>query len=319
MSDFNTSVFQPSTFVLTGVPGLESAHSWIGFSVCFMYIIALMANCAILFAVKTDCSLHEPMYILLCMLSLIDLILSSCTMPKMISLFWMDAKEMAFNACLTQVFFIHALSAMESSVLLAMSFDRYVAICHPLRHASILTNRLLIKVGLVAVGRSVLVFIPLPFLLNRLSFCRSNMLSHSYCLHQDVMKLSCVDATVNFVYGLFAILAVMGLDCVLILLSYILIVKTIVSLSSTEAGIKAINTCVSHLCAVLGFYIPLIGLSVVHRFGSTHTNSAIWMANVYLLVPPVLNPIVYGMQTRQIRQKILILFHHNTIHAERFP
>ncbi|XP_069059516.1 olfactory receptor 51E2-like [Pleurodeles waltl] len=318
MTDPNVSTFHPSSFILRGIPGMESDHPWVALPICLMYATALLGNSAILFAVKTDPSLHESMYVLLCMLALIDLVLSSCTMPKMISLCWMNSKEIEFSACLTQVFFIHALSAMESTILLAMSFDRYVAICNPLRHGSILSNKLLVTVGTVAVTRSLILFSPLPILLQRLSYCRSNTLTHSYCLHQDIMKLSCTDAIVNFVYGLLIILAVMGLDCLLIRISYVLIVKTVLRLSSRASGVKAFHTCASHLSAVLMFYLPLIGLSVVHRYGNNNSSTAVWMANVYLLVPPVLNPLVYGMKTKQIRQKILAVFYHNTIHIEHF-
>ncbi|XP_078512394.1 olfactory receptor 51E2-like [Lissotriton helveticus] len=318
MTDPNVSTFHPSSFILGGVPGLQSGHSWVALPICLMYATAFLGNCAILFSVKTDSSLHEPMFILLCMLALIDLVLSSCIMPKMISLFLINSREIAFSACLTQMFFIHALSAMESTILLAMSFDRYVAICHPLRHEYLHSNRFLVTVAIVAVTRSLILFTPLPFLLQRLSYCRSNILSHTYCLHQDIMKLSCTNAKVNFVYGLLIVLAVMGLDCLLILISYVLILRTVVHLSSRASRVKAFHTCASHLSAVLMFYLPLIGLSVVHRYGKNTSSIATWMAHVYLLVPPVLNPLVYGIKTKQIRQKILAVFHHNTIHVEHF-
>nr|XP_033804438.1 olfactory receptor 51D1-like [Geotrypetes seraphini] len=314
---FNTTIFHPSVFVLVGFPGLESMHYLFSFPLCCMYFLALLGNCTILFIVRAEHSLHEPMYLFLCMLAIIDLILSSFTMPKMIGLFWFDAKEIEFGACLTQMFFIHSLSAMESTILLAMAFDRYIAICNPLRHSSILTNRMVAKIGLVTLIRGFIFFFPLPFLLKRLSYCRTNVLSHSFCLHQDMMKLSCIDKTVNIVYGLFIILSVMGIDSLFIILSYILIVRSVLSLSSREAGMKAFNTCISHICAVLMFYIPLIGLSVIHRFGTRSTSRThIIMADIYLLVPPVLNPIVYGIKTKQIRNRIMKIFHQNALRSD---
>ncbi|EMP24819.1 Olfactory receptor 51E2 [Chelonia mydas] len=124
------------------------------------------------------------------------------------------------------------------------------------------------KIGLVAMARGVLFFLPLPLLILHLSFCGSNVLSHSYCLHQDVMNLACTSTTANVVYGLTAILLVMGLDALLIALSYFMIIKAVLQLSSRKERVKAFSTCVAHLCVVLAFYVPLIGLSVVHRISA---------------------------------------------------
>ncbi|XP_029457794.1 olfactory receptor 51E1-like [Rhinatrema bivittatum] len=314
MTLVNTTNVSISTFILTGIPGLEDFHIWIAFPLCSMYVIALLGNCTIIFAIKTEYSLHEPMYIFLCMLSFIDLLLSSCTMPRMLALLWLNWTEISFDACLAQMFFIHFLSALESGILVAMAVDRYIAICHPLRYTSILTHSMIAKIGLVILGRGIAVMIPIPLLIKRLPFCRSNLLTHSFCLHQDAMNLACANIRVNNIYGLFIILSVMGIDSLFIAISYILIIKSVISLVSEEAGIKAFGTCTAHICAVLIFYIPLIGLSVVHRSGNnTLSQIPIFMANVYLLVPPVLNPIVYGAKTKQIRSKIIKMLQQKRI------
>ncbi|XP_036599756.1 olfactory receptor 51E2-like [Trichosurus vulpecula] len=301
----NPCNFTHTTFILIGLPGLEAAQFWIAFPLLFMYVVALLGNCTVVFIVRTEHSLHAPMYLFLCMLAAIDLVLSTFTMPKILALFWFNSQEITFDMCLTQMFFIHALSATESTVLLAMAFDRYVAICHPLRHAAILTNTVTAQIGIVAVVRGSLFFFPLPLLLKRLHFCGSNILTHSYCVHQDMMKLAHADTMPNVIYGLTAILLVMGVDSVFILLSYVLIIKTVLSIASPEERHKAFSTCISHIGAVAIFYIPLISLCFVHRFGKrappyVHT----LMANVYLLIPPVMNPIIYSVKTKQIRKAI---------------
>ncbi|XP_069059210.1 olfactory receptor 51E2-like [Pleurodeles waltl] len=298
-----------SAFILIGFPGLETAHVWIAFPLCLMYIIAILGNCTIMYIIKVEPSLHEPMYLFLAMLATIDILISSSTMPKILILLWFDVMEISFNGCLIQMFLIHSLSAMESTILLAMAFDRYVAICNPLRHSSILTNKRIALIGFLSVIRGALFFSPIPFLIQRLPFCHSKMLSHSFCVHQDVMKLACADTTPNIVYGLSAILFVMGIDSLLIFLSYVMILKTVCGLSRKES-LKAFNTCISHISAVLIFYVPLIGLSVVHRFGERLSSTTyIVMGDIYLFVPPVLNPVVYGIKTGKIRNKILRLFY----------
>ncbi|XP_069059520.1 olfactory receptor 51E2-like [Pleurodeles waltl] len=305
---FHDSAYNTSAFTLIGFPGLETAHAWIAIPLCFIYIIALLGNFTIMYIIKVEPSLHEPMYLFLAMLAAIDILISSSTMPKMLILLWFDVMEISFNGCLIQIFLMHLLSAMESTVLLAMAFDRYVAICNPLRHSSILTNKRIALIGLFSVIRGSLFFCPFPLLIKRLPFCHSKMLSHSFCIHQDVMKLACGDTAPNFFYGLSAVLFVMGVDSLLITLSYVMILKTVCGLSRKES-LKALNTCISHICAVFFFYVPLIGLSVVHRFGE-HLSSTVYivMGDIYLFVPPVLNPIVYGIKTGKIRNKILGLF-----------
>ncbi|XP_003781000.1 olfactory receptor 51D1 [Otolemur garnettii] len=309
MATPNRTLVHPAYFLLVGIPGLGAdIHFWLAFPLCFMYALATLGNLAIVLIIRVERRLHEPMYLFLAMLSTIDLVLSSATMPRMASLFLMGIQEIEFNICLAQMFLIHALSAMESAVLLAMAFDRFMAICHPLRYASVLTGPSVAKIGLGALARGFVFFFPLPFILKRLSYCRTNTVTHSFCLHQDIMKLSCTDTTVNVVYGLFIILSVMGVDSLFIGFSYILILRAVLELSSLGAALKAFNTCISHLCAVLVFYVPLIGLSVVHRLGGPTSLIHVVMANIYLLLPPVVNPIVYGAKTKEIRSRVLRIF-----------
>ncbi|KAJ7320182.1 hypothetical protein JRQ81_019693 [Phrynocephalus forsythii] len=293
-----------SSFILRGLPGWEAAHFWLAFPLCAMYLVAVVGNATIILVVKAEASLHAPMYFFLCLLAAVDLALSTCTMPRILSLFWLEDTDISYEMCLLQMFFIHSLSGIESTVLLAMAVDRYVAICRPLQYSAILTLSVTAKVGLVAVVRSVAFFLPLPLLIDRLTFCGPATLNHSYCLHQDLMNLACGGILPNVVYGLVAILLVMGLDSLLISLSYVMILRSVLQLRSREERLRAAGTCVAHLCIVFAFYVPLIGLSVVHRYGQgLHPLVQGTMSNIYLLVPPVLNPIVYGARTKEIRRQ----------------
>ncbi|XP_054669913.1 LOW QUALITY PROTEIN: olfactory receptor 51Q1-like [Grus americana] len=242
----------------------------------------------------------------LSMLATTDLGLTLSTLPTVLHVFWYGTRKISFPVCLTQTFCIHAFSFMESSVLLAMAFDRYMAICCPLRYSSILTSARIAKIGLGMVCRS-LTLLPLICLLRQLPFCRSHMLSHSYCLHQDMIRLACTDYTLNTLYGLTLVLFVI-LDSVLIILSYTMIIKAVVGITSREEQTKALNTCVSHFCAVLIFYVPMVGLSIIHRYGKKAAPfSHVLMANIYLFVPPMLNPIIYSMKNKPIRKGLLRL------------
>ncbi|XP_037695669.1 olfactory receptor 51F2-like [Choloepus didactylus] len=310
MPTFQNTTSTSIIFLLTGVPGLETFHTWISIPFCFLYVTALSGNSLILFAIINQPSLHEPMYYFLSMLSTTDLGLSISTLVTMLGIFWFNAREISFNACLSQMFFIQLFTVMESSVLLAMAFDRFVAISNPLRYATILTASRIAQIGVTIVIRGTLMVTPAMTLLKRLSFCRSHVLHHSYCFHPDVMKLSCTDTRINSAVGLTALITTAGLDSIFILLSYVLIIKTVLSIASPEERKKAFSTCISHIGAVAIFYIPLISLSFVHRFGKrapayVHT----LIANTYLLIPPVLNPIIYSVKSKQIRRAVLKVFH----------
>lgn len=305
--DVNISFFQPHSFLLIGIPGLEAVHGLISIPFSFMYTVALTGNCLILLAVRKTSSLHQPMYYFLSMLALTDVGLTMSTLPTTLAVLWFDYRLIGFNACLVQMFFLHSFSVVESSVLLAMSFDRFVAISNPLRYATILTNNVIIKIGLVIVARATLSLFPVPFLLKRLNFCPNKIvLSHSFCFHADVMKRACADIIVNILYGLYVVISTGGVDSLLIVLSYTLILHTVMSLASPKERVRALNTCVSHILAVLVFYIPVIGVSMIHRFGK-HLSPMVHAltAYVYLVVPPVLNPIIYSVKSKPIREAMI--------------
>ncbi|XP_075779450.1 olfactory receptor 51A4-like [Pelodiscus sinensis] len=314
MVAFNHTSAGPAVFLLMGIPGLEQAHGWLAIPLCALYIVAVLGNSIILLIIRSEPSLQQPMYYFLSMLALTDLGLSASTLPTMLSIFLFNSQEVSVDACFAQLFSIHTFSIMESAVLLVMAFDRFVAIHMPLRYASILTNATVAKIGLALAVRSVLVMMPIPFLLRRLWFCLSNILSHSFCLHPDVMQLACSDRRINSAYGLFVVISTMGLDALLIVLSYVMIMMTVFSIASKEERLKALSTCVSHICAVLLFYIPMIGISMIHRFEERASPLvSILMADVYVLAPPVMNPIVYSVKTQQIRRRIVQRFQKKKI------
>uniref|UniRef100_A0A8C0GFK4 G-protein coupled receptors family 1 profile domain-containing protein n=1 Tax=Chelonoidis abingdonii TaxID=106734 RepID=A0A8C0GFK4_CHEAB len=320
MSGSNTTDFiNPSTFILLGIPGLERAHVWISIPFCAMYIIAILGNFTILFIVKREPSLHGPMYYFLCMLAITDMVWSTSMIPKALSIFWFNSREIDFSACLTQMYFIHCFTGMESGIFVAMAFDRYVAICDPLRHSTILTNPMVAKIGLAVVLRSGIFVLLYPFLGRQLPYCRTNIIPHTYCEHIAIVKKACADIRVSIYYGLFLTVSGMGLDMLFITMSYIQILRAVFSLPTKDAQLKTFGTCISHLCAILSFYVPALFSFLTQRFGHhIPQHFHILMANMYPLVPPMLNPIIYGVRTKQIRDRLLWLFPHKGTLMMRF-
>ncbi|XP_062950997.1 olfactory receptor 51V1 [Cynocephalus volans] len=298
-----------SFFFLTGFSGLEQHYPWLSIPFSSIYGMVFLGNCMVLHVIRTEPSLHQPMFYFLAMLALTDLCMGLSTMPTVLGILWGLIQEISLDFCISQSYFIHGLSFMESSVLLAMAFDRYIAICNPLRYSSILTVSRIIKIGLTILGRSFFFITPPIIRLRLFHYCHPHILSHSFCLHQDLLRLACSDIRFNSYYALMLVICTLMLDAILILFSYVLILKSVLAIASQEERHKSLQTCISHVCAVLVFYIPIISLTMVHRFGK-HLSPVVHvlMGNIYILFPPLMNPIIYSVKTQQIRTRILRVF-----------
>ncbi|XP_053312146.1 olfactory receptor 51G2-like [Spea bombifrons] len=301
----------PSSFLLMATPGLEDPYAWISIPLCLLFLTSFVGNGLVLLVISQEVRLHQPMYLFLSMLAITDLLFSLSTSPSVLGVYWFNSRKVRSQLCLFQMFLMHSLSVIESALLVAMAFDRFVAICHPLRYTAILTNPAVGKMGLASAIRGTLIHLPPVASLKLLPYCHGNALSHSYCLHQDVMKLACEGTNIfNITYGLAVIICTVTLDLVLIVLSYLLIIRAVLSITSETERYKSFNTCVSHLCAVFLFYVPMVALSMIHRFGiDVPPLFTSFMANLYLFAPPMLNPIIYSIKSKQIRRGFYKFFH----------
>ncbi|XP_020823364.2 olfactory receptor 52Z1P-like [Phascolarctos cinereus] len=295
--------FHPDVFLLWGIPGLEELHIWISIPFCTMYVVALGGNSLLIIFIWMEHSLHLPMYLFLAMLALSDLLLSSTIMPKTLAIFWFKDRIISFQACMTQMFSVIAIFVVESTVLLAMAFDRYVAICFPLRYTMILTPSVIRKIVGFSVARGLLITSPFIFLVERLPFCGNNIITDIYCVQTKISRLACADITANNIYTLVLSFLSTGLDIVLISISYTFILRAVFRLPSREAQFKALGTCSSHVCVILMFYLPAYLTVLI-----SHMYCGVLLANLYLVVPPALNPIIYGVRTKQIRYHIIHRF-----------
>ncbi|XP_011826728.1 PREDICTED: olfactory receptor 52J3-like [Mandrillus leucophaeus] len=301
----NRSTFHPATFFLVGIPGLEDVHMWISLPFCSVYLVALLGNATILLVIKAEQTLQEPMLYFLAILSTTDLALSTTCVPRMLGIFWFDAHEINFGACVAQMFLIHAFTGMEAEVLVAMAFDRYMAICNPLHYTNILTSRVLVGITMCIVIRPVVFTLPIIYLVYRLPFCQAHVIAHSYCEHMGIAKLSCGNIRVNAIYGLFVV-SLFLLNLVLIVISYVYVLRAVFRLPSHDARLKALSTCGSHVGVICVFYIPSVFSFLTHRFGHSIPHYIhILVANLYLVVPPSLNPIIYGVRTKWIRERVI--------------
>ncbi|KAG5206472.1 hypothetical protein JEQ12_018045 [Ovis aries] len=261
------------------------------------FMASMMGNSLIILTVTCDPHLHSPMYFLLANLSFIDMGVSSVTSPKMIYDLFRKRKVISFSGCITQIFFIHVIGGVEVVLLIAMAFDRYVAICKPLHYLTIMSPRLCISF-LVAAWMIGLIHstVQLVFVVN-LPFCGPNMLDSFYCDLPRLIKLACMDinqletmvtANSGFIsIGSFFIL----------IISYIVIILTVQKHSSTGSS-KALSTLSAHITVVVLFFGPLI---FVYTWPSPSIHLDKFLAIFDAVLTPFLNPVIYTLRNQEMK------------------
>ncbi|XP_074046572.1 olfactory receptor 56B1-like [Macrotis lagotis] len=297
----NSSHFQVTEFILLGLPGIHSWQHWLSLPLALLYLSSLGANLLILLTIQQEPSLHQPMYQFLGILSVVDMGLATTIAPKIFAIFWFDAKAISLPECFAQIYAIHSFVFMESGIFLCMAFDRYVAICHPLCYPTIVTNSTVCRATVFMILRNGLAVMPVPVLAAQRDYCSSNEIEHCLCSNLGVTSLACDDRRLNRIYQLVLAWTLMGGDLSLIILSYTLIVNSVLRLNSAKAASKALSTCSSHLILIFFFYTSIIVVSVTHLAGRKFPLIPVLFNVLHNIIPPALNPIVYALRTKELR------------------
>ncbi|XP_015362822.1 olfactory receptor 2T2-like [Marmota marmota marmota] len=285
-------------FLLGLFPGLWQLGTLIT-CVLLVYIFAFTGNLVLALLIWADSRLHTPMYILLSQLSLIDLALISTTVPKMAINFFSGKKDISKAACGAQVFFFFALGGGECLLLALMSYDRYVAICSPLRYLAIMNSRVCLQMALVCWGGGALNSLVNTIYTMHFPFCGSREIHHFFCEMHAILKLSCGDTSLyETVVSIICIVFVL-LPLGFIVSSYILIFLTVLRMNSPEGRRKALATCSSHLAVVSLYYGPALVIYMTPQ--SAHTaeqDQGLSMINT--IFTPLLNPLIYGLRNKDV-------------------
>ncbi|XP_038619905.1 olfactory receptor 56A4-like [Tachyglossus aculeatus] len=305
MPPTNSSSTTNSYFLLNCFVEAGSHQFGLSMVLALLFFVALGANALLLLTIWLEESLHQPMYYLLSILSLLDFVLCLTVIPKVLVIFWLGWRSISFAGCFLQMFIMNNFLAMESCTFMVMAYDRYVAICHPLQYPSIITDQFVAKAAVFIVARNTLIIFPLPILSSRLHYCRTNVIEHCLCANLHVSRVSCSDSTLSRLYQLIGGWTLLGSDLILITLSYAFILRAVLHLKAEGAAAKALSTCGSHLILILFFSTILLVLvltNVVEK--RVHADIPILLNVLHNVIPAALNPIVYGVRTKEIKEGI---------------
>ncbi|XP_028657059.1 olfactory receptor 6N1-like [Erpetoichthys calabaricus] len=305
----NTSLTMSSVeqFIVIGLPGFQDHESKLLFSGIFLiaYLLICLGNFSILATFMLDENLHKPMYMLICTLAVFDITFSSITVPRALAILMFDASVTSFAACFAQLFLYHSVGSSQTLLLMLMAYDRFVAICNPLLYPTIMTNRFLLKqIALCWLGGFTTLIIPLVLAV-RLPFCGPNKVRHLYCDHTSVVRLACTDISVNSYVTLTIGLSVMFISLAYIVYSYIRIITSVLKIASSEGRAKAFSTCGTHLVVIFIFIFTAAGVYISYRIPGTSEDMRIIAAVLQTIIPPLLNPVIYCLRNKEIRDSFV--------------
>ncbi|XP_030051535.1 olfactory receptor 2D2-like [Microcaecilia unicolor] len=287
-------------FILLGVSDKPWMNILLFILFLIIYMIALVGNLILITVSRLDSRLHTPMYFFLSNLSFLDICYTSSIVPKMLETFLAKKKTILFRDCAAQMYIYLSLGETECILLAVMAYDRYVAICHPLRYTIIMNWRVCIIIAVGTwTGGFLLSIVHVAFTLT-MPMCGHNVINHFLCEVPAVLSLACVDTFINeiviFVVGVLILL----IPVFLIFLTYIYIISTIMKISSADGRSKAFSTCTSHLTVVTIFYGTAIFMYMAPK--SSHSPDKDKMISVfYLIITPMLNPLIYSLRNQEVK------------------
>ena len=286
-------------FVLTGLTYQPDWYIHLFLMFLIIYLITTVGNLGLIALIYNDPHLHIPMYLFLGSLAFVDAWISSTVTPKMLVNFLAKRKMISLSECITQLFSFAFSATTECFLLATMAFDRYVAICKPLLYSVIMTNRLCIRLSVLSfVGGLIHSIIHIGFLF-RLTFCKSNIIHHFYCDIMPLFKITCTDTSINVLMVFIFSGSIQVFTILTVLVSYILVLFTILKNKSIQGIRKAFSTCGAHLLSVSLYYGPLL-FRYVHP-GSAQTDVQDMMDSLfYTVIIPLLNPIIYSLRNKKV-------------------
>ncbi|XP_032832130.2 olfactory receptor 52D1-like [Petromyzon marinus] len=286
----------------------ESTRPLVFTFVFVIYALTLIANILLVLATFREEELHKPMYIFMCALFMNGIVVSTNTLPR-IMYDLVSTNIISFPGCVIQMSFIHTTSLFECFILAAMAADRYVAICKPLHYSSILTSVLAVKICFVLVVISSLMLSGEMVLASLIQLCsKPRIVWMPSCDFMSLTKMSCEDVTINIIYGYVITAVTVFVSLGIIVFSYVRILYDCHKSNQRKSQRKAVSTCVTHFLVLITFYVFFLFMVLHHRIPSSTVipiTIRSTLSSLYYIFPPVLNPIIYGLRTAEIRQSLV--------------
>ncbi|XP_029441929.1 olfactory receptor 1019-like [Rhinatrema bivittatum] len=290
-------------FIILGFPEYPDLQIPLFVLFLLIYLIVLMGNLTIIALTCLDPRLHTPMYFFLCNLSFLDISSTSVTLPKLLDIFLRKRQNISVIGCFTQMYFFVSLALTELFILAVMAYDRYVAICHPLRYTLIMNQRdcTLMATGTWIIG--LLVPVIHTVLVSRFSYCGQYQINHFFCDLSALLTLSCT-STYSIECIIYVICVFVALPCfVTTLTSYVYIISTILRIRSTEGRRKAFSTCSSHLMVVVLFYGSML-FSYMRPTSTQSLDRNKLFAVLYNALIPMFNPMIYSLKNQEVKKSL---------------
>nr|XP_003469243.2 olfactory receptor 186 [Cavia porcellus] len=297
-------------FVLTGLTDHQGLQVPLFLVFLVIYLITLVGNLGLIVLIWNDPHLHTPMYLFLGSLAFVDAWISSTVTPKMLVNLIVKSKLMSLSECMIQFFAFAFGGTTECFLLGTMAYDRCIAICKPLLYPVIMSNRVCIHLLVLSFVGGFLHALIHEGLLLRLTFCNSNIIHHFYCDIIPLFKISCTDPSINFLMVFILSGSIQVFTIVIVLVSYTLVLFTILKKKSLKGIRKAFSTCGAHLLSVSLYYGPLLFMYVLPA--SQQTDGQGMMDSLfYTVLIPVLNPIIYSLRNKQVIDSLTKMLKRN--------
>ncbi|XP_047910918.2 olfactory receptor 14C36-like [Anser cygnoides] len=268
-----------------------------------IYLAALLGNGLILTAIACDHRLHSPMYFFLLNLTLLDIGTITTTIPKVMANSLWDTRAISYLGCAAQVFLLVFLIGGEYLLLIVMAYDRYVAICKPLHYGAIINSKTCVKMAAAALGSGALNAMVHTANTFSLPLCKGNALDQFFCEVPQIVKLSCSDVYIREV-GFLVVTACFLFACfVFLVLSYVQIFRAVLRISTEPGRHKAFSTCFPHL-AVVSLFISTAFLAYLKPPSMFSSSLNLLLAILYSVVPPAVNPFIYSMRNKELKDAV---------------
>uniref|UniRef100_H3A6I7 Olfactory receptor n=2 Tax=Latimeria chalumnae TaxID=7897 RepID=H3A6I7_LATCH len=309
----NVTIMKPSGFYLVGFSNLKNSEYLVVF-LFLVYVIILRGNFTLMAVVYLRPQLHTPRYMAVLNLAVVDVLYNTTIIPKLLQAFLFNSNFIGFYACFTQMFFAHYAAAMESASIVIMAYDRFVAICFPLRYPSVNTNTRMFIIITLCWFSLIIPLLYMVLLSAQLPFCSSLSIPNVFCGYGAMFRLACGDTSLHLRIVQAVTIALSYGPLAFIFLTYVIIVVTVINLDSAESKRKAISTCVAHLILVLIFYVPLMVNYMLTQLSFPYPYD---IRNISIILgttlPPMLNPIIYSLKTEEIRGLLFKAFKKQSI------